>query len=451
MKISRSFFVKNASRLWHNSTQQVMSITAVGMILALLADVLIAARLGATAIADTLIIALTLPRLIEVVAREGTKFSLVSLLVEVEQKKTQEDFYRFVSVLFNIGVVAGILILILGWLLAPPLIQLTGPGLASSAKEQAIELFWISLPLSFFAILATVLGVFLNSQKHFAVTAARNMSMPSAIIILTLINWQNSEIVFWIAIAHSVGYFVYFACLLIYSNRKTQLKLSIRDWPDRATISQLKEAVIYPTLGLTVRQSLRIIERALASLVAPGGVSAYYFAFRLISSVQTIIGVSLATTKLPSMSRMVSQGKSLGFGKSLLRQMWQIAIISLPITMIVLGFHTHIIQILYGRGAFNEGSVAQTSQILQALGFGIFFLTLIPTLNAALYALQRYKLVWWNQVFNTAVNLILAWWLSQRLGLVGIAIAVVAASVGSTIVQIIMLRYSQLNDFAGEV
>lgn len=267
--------------------------------------------------------------------------------------------------------------------------------------------------------------------------------MPTAVIILMVLNWPSEEILTLIASAHTIGYFAYFLILFLYAYHKTHFRLSLLVWPDKSTILGLGEATVYPTLGLTVRQSLRIVERALASLIAPGGVAAYYFAFRLISSLQTIIGVSMATTRLPSMTRMVSEGNHHSFDQSFWKQFRQTALISLPITLIVLLFHNVIIQIFYGRGAFNQGSIDQTSQILQILGISIFFLSLTPTINAALYALQKYKLVWWNQIISTAINLILAWWLSNLFGIIGIAVALVIATFISVVVQMIMLRYSR--------
>lgn len=440
----QSLITQQIKYLWQSSTQRVMSITAVGMGLALVADILIAAKLGATTQSDVLIIALTVPRIIEVIAREGTKFSLVSLLVEIEQTKSIEEYYYFTAVLFNLALIVGCFLVILSGVLASSIIQLTGPGLNARALTQAILLFKLSLPLSLFAILSTVLSVFLNSQKHFAVTAARNMSMPTAVILLMLLNWQNSKIAVWIAVGHTIGYLFYFIYLLIYSYKKTAFRLSWRARPNGKIISQLKEAVLYPSMGLAVRQSLRIAERALASLTAPGGVAAYYFAYRLISSIQTIVGVSLATTKLPTMSRMVAKHNRKGFEQSLKKQIWQVSLICLPITLVVVIFHTLIIQLLYGRGAFNEGSVAQTGQILQVLGISVFFLSLIPTLNAALYALQKYKMVWWNQALNTAVMLILAWTLSMQYGIIGIAAAFVIAAIFSVVVQLFLLRYNRV-------
>lgn len=435
--------LSQGNRLWRSTTQRVMSITSVGMLAALAVDVLLAARLGTTVAADALVIALSLPRLVDTVAREGTKFSLLALFVEWQERFSPEKYLDLVSGLLNLLLVIGLGCTMLGWLLAPMVISLLGPGLASEGHSQAVQLLRLSIPLTLFALGSTVLGVLLNSQQHFVVVSTRNGVVTAFVVLAIGLAWRSPQFSAWVAGAYTLGYALFFGLLLWYTTRRTGFALNWRAWPDRNALRQLRQATIYPTAGFGVRQGARMVERALASLVASGGVSTYYFAFRLISSVQSIVGVSVATTGLPRITQYDLNGDTKKFGKSLLRQIGRVVLVSLPVALGILVFHNQITSLLYGRGAFSADSVEQTGQILQWLGLGVVLMCSIPVLNSSLYAQRRFSWVLYNMTFVTVVNILLAWWLSGYWGLVGIAVAAVVSAAVSVANLWILSRHGQ--------
>src|SRR5688572_32791956 len=84
------------ARLYRSSTQRVMSLTFVGLALGFLVDVLIAAKLGTGQTADALVIALTLPILIDTVCRQGSRHSMVPLFIEANSSLGEEEVHRVV-------------------------------------------------------------------------------------------------------------------------------------------------------------------------------------------------------------------------------------------------------------------------------------------------------------------------------------------------------------------
>lgn len=438
-----NWVVLQSRRIWKSATQRVMSITSIGMLAALAVDVLLAARLGTSVAADALVIALSLPRLIDTVAREGTKFSLLALFVERQQELCPEKYLDFVSALLNLLLVIGMGCTILGWLFAPTIIAFLGPGFTPEGHIQAVRLLRLSIPLTVFALGSTVLGVLLNSEQHFVVVSTRNGVVSTFVVLAIGLAWRSPQFSAWVAGAYTLGSALFFGLLLWYTIRRTGFAINWRAWPDRNALRQLGRATAYPTVGFGVRQGARMVERALASLVPGGGVSAYYFAFRLISSVQSIVGVSVATTALPSITRYDLKGDRRRFMQSLRRQVGRVVLLGLPVSLGILVFHNQITSLLYGRGAFSAGSVEQTGQILQWLGLGIVLMCSIPVLNSSLYAQRRFSWVLYNMVLATIVNIVLAWWLSGYWGLVGIAVAVVVSAAVSVANLWILIRLGQ--------
>ena len=412
-------------QIYRNKTQQVMFATVLGMGATLFVDILIVVCLGTGFEADALIVGLSLPRLVDTIGREGTRLSLVSLLVDKQQQYTHAvDYYVFVSGMLNLFLSVGIGIVILSWLFAQFLVKLMGPGLAIEAVDLANFVFLWSIPLVVFALGSTVFSLVLNSHQDFIVASARNLIVSLVVIVAIGLSWRSERFVLWVAVAHTLGHLLYFVVIVLYSRNQIEFRWFWRAWPSKDTLIEFWGAIIYPTLGLGIRQGSRVAERAIASVVAPGGVAAYYFAFRLVSAIQSIVGISIATTGLPKIAQLALKECRQDFVDLLKRQAWHAIVFSFPIALGIFLWHNEIVALLYGRGSAQSDSVEQIGQILQYLSLSVVFWSLVPILTSAIYVYQRYGWVLVNIIGITVVNLLLAWWLSQFLGLSGIALSV---------------------------
>lgn len=447
---SSSRLIDQGARLWRSVTQRVMSVTALGMLMSLAVDVLTAARLGATSTTDALIIALSLPLLLDVIMREGTKFSLLPLFVQKNEILSESEYHSFLSGVLNLFLVIGFCLAATGWLLAPAIIRVLGPGLEPSARSQAALLFRLSAPLILFAPASNILFVLLNSQRHFVLTSTRNAIAPTVVVLAMGLAWRSSQIPLWIAGGYTTGYGLFFFLLLWHSVTRIGFWPDWRAWPDRNILRQLWWVTVYPISGFALRQGSRLVERMLASLVAPGGVAAYYFAFRLVSAAQSIVGVSIATIGLPTITEHDLAGRKSDFSEALRRQVLYTIFLSGLVTVGIFILHGQVVRLLYGRGAFDPASVEQTATVLLFLGAGLVFICLTPVLTSGLYAQRRYAWVLLNMAFATTAQVLLAWWLSRPWGLIGIALSFSLSAMISVASLLYLLHRGEGSVFKGE-
>jgi len=452
MQPSGEWLTRQGSRVWHSATQRVMTVTALGMLMSLVVDVLIAVRLGTGPMADALIVGLSFPLFIDTVMREGTKFSLLTLFVQKDNTLSEDEYHDFVSGLLNLFLVVGLGLTALGWLLAPEVVAMVGPGLALEGKVQASLFLRLGVPLTLFALASNVLGVLLNSRQYFVHAAARNVVASTVVVVVIGLAWRSPRIPVWIAAAYTLGYSAFFSLLLWFSVVRIGFLPDWRAWPDRVAFRQLWWTIVYPVLGFSMRHGSRLVERMLASLVTSGGVSAYYFAFRLISAMQSLVGVSIAITGQPRLVQHDLAGHRDEFSHALRRRVAYAVLVSLPVAIGILLFHDQIVRLVYGRGAFGAASVYMTGQILLYLGGGLVFLCVIPVLISGLYAQRRYVWVFFNMAFAAVLNVLLAWWLFRVWQLVGIAVAVTGSALISVIILVLLLRKSGVRlDFGQHV
>lgn len=410
------------NKVWRSNTQKVMSLTVFGMILAFVMDITIAAKLGTGETADSLILALTFPIMLDTIVREGTKSSLIPLFMERKANLKPKGFQHFISGLCNFGFLIGIIVTIAIEIFAPIFIPLLAPNLSVQGQSQTIFLLQVCAPLIVFVPNTTILSVLLNSQKNFSTAALRHAVVRGLVVFALIVFWQNSNISYMVAATHVIGFAIFFLMLYVESYRNG-FRYQWLAFPSRKDLQKLGSFSSYPTLGFAFGQGSRLVESLLASSVAVGGVSAYYFAFRIFSSIQTIIGVSIATTNLPAMTEQNLAGNQARLTKIIRKNVLSALALTVPIALAIAIFHKTMIGILYQRGAFDAASVNLTSQILFWLSLGLVFNCIIPPLQSVLYAQQRYKAVFQNTLLVVVIDLSLAWLLSQIIGLIGISIA----------------------------
>lgn len=439
-------------RLLQHKTFWVMVITLAGMGLSLLVRVLlIPKRFGFSDTADALTAALTIVLLVDTIVREGAKFSLVPVFVTSEKEMTRTEYQHFTNslLIFLLSIGFGIFILI--ELLAPWIAS----GLLSKSTvdvRRATTLLRFCAPLLIFGCGSTVLGAFLNSQQHFKTVALRNALPAGTAAFIFLFLWNAQSLENWVAMAYTAGFIAYFGwlCIGVYrtGHRYEFTGFSVD------TLRSLKDTVTLPTLGFGIRQIINrlLVEVYLVSQLGSGAITLYKSAFQIFSALQTLIGISIATTGLPDMARIAGSNQQsvsiskeqcvagendsschndlpiainkMELGRTLNLNARTAIIIGFPATLILLIFHEKISWILYGRGTIDQASIELIGQLLFWLSTGMIFSCLIPVLNAGLYAQKAYRAVFANMVTMAVLNFVLAYGLIEMWWLLAIALSV---------------------------
>ena len=406
-------------------TVWVMGITLAGMGLSLLVRVLlIPKRFGFSNTADALTAALTVVLLVDTIVREGAKFSLVPVFVTSEKEMTRTEYQRFTNSLLILLLSIGFGVFILIELLAP---WIAGGLLGKSTVDvqKVTTLLRFSAPLLIFGCGSTVLGAFLNSQQHFKTVALRNALPPGTAAFIFLISWNTTQsLENWVAVAYTGGFIAYFGWLCIGAYRTGHRYAFTGVSVD--TLRSLKNTIALPTLGFGVRQIVNrlLVEVYLVSQLGSGAITLYKSAFQIFSALQTLIGISIATTGLPDMATHDATNNKMELGRTLNRNARTAIIIGFPVTLVLLIFHGKISWILYGRGTIDQTSIELIGQLLFWFSTGMIFSCLIPVLNAGLYAQKAYRAVFANMVTMAVLNFLLAYGLIETWWLLSVALSV---------------------------
>ncbi len=412
-------------KFWKSPTRWVMVITFVGMGLSLLFHaVLIPRYLGLSETADALIAALKVVLLFDIVIREGAKFSLVPLFIDEARKKNREDFNLLFNGILNFAICVGLFCMLLIEVFANWISILLLPDSAIGAGSEMIIFLRLTAPLVVFGSASTVLGAILNSQKHFKTVALRNALPPGIATLAFLLLSGNDNIAQFVAVSYTCGFLTYFVWLTIGVKRMGhRYRLT---WLTSDVLHSLKNTISLPTLGFAIRQitARLLVEVFLVGKLGKGSITLYNSAFRIFSALQTLIGISIATTGLPNMSEEITEENKQKFRQTLIGNIRTVIFIAVPISLMLLFGSSKISQLLFSDNKFSEQSIQQISQLLFYLSFATVFFCLIPVLNAGLYAQRAIGYVFRNMVTMAVLNFAIAIGLVNVWGLTGIAIAV---------------------------
>ena len=371
-----------ADFLRHEPTPWVMLITFSGMCLSLIFHILIPWQLDVSESADVLIAALKVVLIVDIIFREGAKFSLVPLFIAEEKTRASVDFQRFTSGIINFSLCVGVVLMLLLTLLSTQIAGL----LLSSRKTGAVQaematlLRW-SAPLVIFGSGSTILGAFLNSQKHFKTVAFRN-TLPPMLAISVLLFWTDTEqLVYSVSIAYAGGFLVYFIWLC-FGMYRTGYRYRF-SWISIDALRSLKDAISLPTMGFTIRQLTAriIVEVLLVGRLGKGAITLYNSAFRIFSAIQTLIGISIATTGLPEMAADSIEKDLRKLKQSLLRKLRWVLYIAIPLSIILFFSASRIAQLLFSGDKFNPQAIEQIGKLLMWLSLGTVFSCMIPSLK----------------------------------------------------------------------
>lgn len=371
--------------------------TLASRILGFIRDVVLAKLFGTGFAADAFFVAQRIPNLFRDLVGEGaTNAAVVPVLAEYKQKDDKEKFWEFVSVIFAISMMLLSIITILGIIFTPVIVRVMVPGFMADPDKLmlTIQLTKIMFPyLVFIGLTAFSFGI-LFTFRSFTAPAFSPCLLNIVVIISAFVSsWYMKEPIFGLAIGVLIGGVLQLAVQI-----KPLWALGFRlRWPKTLKhpgARKIGRLFIPRMVGSGVYQLTVLVDTfcaSLQSIVGAGGISAIYYANRIIQFPMGIFSVALASAVLPSLSGMASKKDLASIKKMVTFSLENIFFIMCPTTVILLLLSNPIIRILFQRGEFDAYSTDITSSALSFYAIGLFSFGGIKILVTAFHALQDTK------------------------------------------------------------
>jgi putative peptidoglycan lipid II flippase len=213
-------------------------------------------------------------------------------------------------------------------------------------------------------------------------------------------------------------------------------------------LKKIMTMMIPATIGQSVVQISLVVNTMIGWLIGEGAITALNYGNRLMNFPLGVLGVSIAQTAVPTLSRQVAVGDP-GELKKTLTYLFRVTIfVMIPASAGLMALSQPIIRLLFQHGEFDVLATLKTSGCLYWFATGLVFYTLVKILAPIFYAFEDTRtpvvVAIISMIFNIIVNLLLMdsmkesglalstaltsclnvtlllWFLRKRIGLLGL-------------------------------
>jgi putative peptidoglycan lipid II flippase len=413
------------------STAILTGAAAATQVLAIIREVFVAANVGLSSGYDALLIALVIPTTLAGVLTAGTITALVPAYLEARGKDGVEAARRLAgAVMFWIGL-CGLAISLGLVLVGPVAIAIVGPGLGAPEREAAVSFLHIIAPVAFVSAVTGILTATCQAEERFKVLAISSLAGATATLVATIVLWQPLGLAA-LAIASLAGPLCNGGVLVSASLRSGRApRLTV--WTSREELSTFARHAAPLMLSSAILQLNSVADRAIATLIGPGSVSALRYADVLVRTPIGAISPAWSTAIYPSLVRVAKEGRT-GLGNVTSRALRYVLAAFVPISVLTAAVAPIAVAVGFGRGAFTADDVMLTAQAVAAFAPIIVVAMCNPPLTGALNARRRGGTLLLAGVFNVVLNVVLDVVLGLAIGAAGVALS-------SSLTAIVVLFY----------
>jgi len=402
-------------------------------------ELYLAAQVGLTGSLDAVLIALLLPTLIAGIAAGGAGGALIPVYLEARSTIGREDARRLAGTVAAWISLVGIALAGIILVLAPVLITISGPGLSQVDHDSATGYLRLLAPVVLFTVISTMMRIVCQAEGRFGSMALGFVAGPLATLATMLALWERLHLGA-LVVGTIVGSSATLAVFTVAAARAGALPIpGLR--ADPRLRAWLRHAAPL-TLSGGILEIRGVVDRAIASLLGPGSVSALRYALVLLQPLVQI-GPAWASVIYPRLvqSTLGSAGGSLAeWAQRMLRQAIAIFV---PIAVLIVAVAPLAVSVAYGRGEFTTQDLALTAGVLAGYAPIVVTFMMLPVLVGSHNARRRGRLMLAGGALNMALGVALSITLGRVLGAAGIALANAISEIVVVVMFLIVLARSK--------
>ncbi|MDW7669666.1 MAG: murein biosynthesis integral membrane protein MurJ [Bacillota bacterium] len=415
----------------------IMVITLLSRILGFVRELILAYMWGTSNIVDAYLVSLTIPGVIFGFVAAGITAAFIPTYNKILSNHDRDMTSRFTSNLTNIILLVTTVVLVLGLAFTEELVIASASGFSQNTLKIGVEFTRILLFSMYFSAILSIFSAYLHANNNFLAPAFIT-------IILNLINIAFIYISYIYGYIYlAVGYLLSIIFQVVYiiphlkrSGYKHKLVVDFKDKYLGKCIGMALPVII----GVSVNKINVLVDRTIASRITVGGIASLNYAFRISDLIQGLFVLSIITVIYPKISLLAQENRYMEFKKIFTGAVNSILFFTLPASIGLIIFSNKIIELLYGRGAFDNNSILLTSGALRFYSVGLIGMALREVVSRGFYALDDSITPVKNAVIAVCLNIILNIVLSKYLGINGVALATSIAATFTTILLFISLR-----------
>ena len=413
----------------------LMLITVVTKLAGFFREIIISYYYGASDISDAYLVSISIPGGLFSIIGVGITSGFIPMYSHIREKEDTDAADRFTNIFINTVLICLMAIVLLVIVFADKIVWFYASGFSQEILALTAGFTRISaLGILFIGIVYIYTG-YLHVKSNFLIPAL--MSFPFNLCIIISVILSNRINCFFLPVGSFIAEALQFLLLLPFVYRsgfrhKLILKKNIY-------LRQIIKLSFPVTAGVCINQINLMVNKTLASQVSKGGISALNYAGRLTAVIQGIFITSMLTVFFPRISKAAVGMDRKEFRELVKKAVNSISIFVIPASVVLLFFSRPIVQLLFGRGAFDAKAIEMTAAALLFSAVGLPGIGIREALSKSFYAIQDTKTPMFAALAGMVVNIILSLLLSRFMGLGGLALASGIAAIVTAVWLLISL------------
>lgn len=420
-------------------------------ILLFIKDILTASKIGVNHKMDSYLLAFSTIMLLTKIIGDGLIVAIIPLLQEIEGKYGKERTIEYTNNLVNFTALLSFILIIIGYLAAPIIIKIFGPGFKGVELETTITLFRIGLPIIIVSWIRAIGGGFLQSNHAFKAGAKGGVS-NALIYIIYLLFFSERFGLKGLMVAGILGIISQIYIIVkAMENKGYKYKWNL-DLKDKY-LPRIIKYLLPIIMGIGVNELNNSVDNAIASTLSAGSIAELNYANDIISLFLGIFIASIVTVIFPVLSESHKKDDINNLKEGINHGIYTLAMITLPVSIILMFMAEPIVKIVFERGAFDATASFFTSQALSYYALGIPAMALMPLITRIYYAIDNMKTPLLISILVLIINIAVDLTLAPFMGARGLALGTSASVIIGAIMGLIDLNtkigFTKIEEIAG--
>ena len=413
----------------------LMVVTMLSKVLGFGREIVLSYFYGTSAYSDVYIVSMNIPLVVFSSIGVALVTTFIPLYQEALTSKGEERALKFSNNVMSIVVILSIILGVLGFVFAEPLVKLFAVHYTGEKLALAVKFVRIMIGGVVFIGLSNLMTSYLQIKGDFTIPGM--IGFPNNIIIITsIILSAVTGNIYILAIGTLIGMLSQFLFQVPFAIKKGYKFKPTIDLKDEYLRKML--ILVLPVLiGVAVNQVNAMVDRSLASGLEDGVITALNNANRLNGFVMGMFIATLGAVIYPTLSKLSTENNKEKFAESVANSVNCVNLLVVPASVGAMILATPVVRILFERGAFNDRSTVLTATALVFYSVGMVGFGLRDILDKVFYSLKDTRVPMTNGIIAVILNIVLNIILVKFMGHGGLAFA---TSLSSLICIVLLFR-----------
>lgn len=391
---------------------------------------------GAGAVSDAYIVAFSIPTILFSGVGTAVLTGYISQYTQL-QKSNPKKLKRFSNNVTTMVFFLSLITLVGFWAFKQYIVKLFAPQFPEATLAISVNLSQMMMISVLFIGVYFIFQGYLQIHNRFLVVGL--ISVPLNLCVVASILLSSPETYMRLAWGVVVGYAASFLMLLVAAFRNGYTYRPQLDFRDK-DLRKLIVMVIPIFLGKTITQINTMADRAIASSLPEGSVSALSYGNRITGFVTSVFVISLTTALFPQLSRLSAMKSVKRMKRTFITSVGIMSLLVIPISVGLMIFSKEIVALMFQRGAFTAADVERTAQVVFFYSLGLICFSIKEVMINVFYALQDTKTPTVNSLIAIVINVVLNLLLIRSMAHSGLALATSISGFLTMMMMMVSLR-----------